>query len=251
MTTEVEEKIYTQEELLELDPSSIPEHVAIAMDGNRRWAKKRFLPAIAGHWRGADTLMRVVEAAAELGIKVLTVYTFSTENWRRSSEEKEALFLLFQEYLTRWRNQMADEGVRVDTIGDLSRFSQDLCDVLEETKRVTSEGTRIQLVLAMNYGGRDDIRRAIRSILDDYCAGKVTRNGLTEEVIADYLDTAKWGDPQLLIRTGGELRVSNFLIWQISYAELYITDVLWPDFNEKELLKSVLAYQQRKRRMGG
>ncbi len=227
-----------------------PEHVAIIMDGNRRWAKNLGLPMSAGHWRGAERLIQIVRAAKELGIKILTVYAFSTENWGRSAVEVKALMRLFKTYLKLQQSVMIEEGVRLNTIGDISKFPKDVLKVLEETIAATKDGTKLDLVIALNYGARDELKRAFSAILDDCLAKKISKEELSEELISSYLDTAKWKDPDLLIRTSGERRLSNFLLWQISYAEVYVTDVLWPDFSEKDLLEAVLKYQEREQRLG-
>lgn len=229
----------------------IPGHIAIAMDGNRRWARKNGLPLMAGHAQGAIALHNIVMAAAKIGVKTLTVYTFSTENWHRSPEEVETLFYLYVKNLREFRGTMIEQGVRFDTIGDLSKFPKDLVEEIEQTKEATKQGSKIELVLAMNYGSRDEICRAAKGILKDFEKGKFQDLNLTESTFASYLDTAKWKDPELFIRTSGEKRLSNFLLWQLSYAEVYITDVLWPDFNEEEFHRAITEFQQRERRWGG
>lgn len=233
-----------------LDMQKVPRHIAIIMDGNRRWAKKQGLPSVVGHWHGAQSLSKIVEVASALGVKVLTVYAFSTENWSRTQEEVDSIMELFRMYLTGQKERMIKEGVRLGTIGDLSRLPPRVKETLDDVKRATSSGDKIDLVLAINYGARDDIRRALVSILDDCQKGRLQKEDITEALIARYLDTAPWGDPQLLIRTSGENRLSNFLLWQISYAEVYITDVLWPDFDEHELSKAIAEFQKRARRIG-
>jgi undecaprenyl diphosphate synthase len=237
--------------LVEVDRERVPRHVAIIMDGNRRWAKQRGLPTYAGHLKGAENLTKIVRAASRLGIKVLTVYTFSTETWRRSSEEIAWLMQIFKHFLIQQRKQMIDEGVKLGAIGDLTRLPQSVRDVFEETKAATAGGDQIELVLALSYGGRDDIRRAFVSIIADCERGLIDKSQLSEQLISGYLDTAPWGDPQLLVRTSGERRLSNFLLWQVSYSEVYITEMLWPEFDEQELLRAVLDYQTRERRFGG
>ncbi|MES2344324.1 MAG: polyprenyl diphosphate synthase [Chlamydiota bacterium] len=238
----LEEELVPKDELYEkkdralVDSTSVPHHVAIIMDGNRRWAKQHGFPYMAGHWKGADTLTKIVKAASELGVRVLTVYSFSTENWNRLPEEVEALMDLVQVRLLQQQESMIHDGVK---------------KALVDVKNATRHGNKIDLVLALNYGGRDDIRRAIKTIAEDCVSGKLLPEALSEQVIATYLDTAAWGDPQLVIRTSGELRISNFLLWQISYSEVYVTDVLWPDFNEKNLLSAIIEYQRRHRRHGG
>ncbi len=231
--------------------STVPHHIAIIMDGNRRWAKQKGLPAMIGHWKGADALTNVVSSAARLGVKVITVYAFSTENWGRSLEEVEALMDLFKTYLLKQREQMVSDGIRLDVIGDLSRLPETVRSVLKETKEQTAHCERIELVLALNYGGRDDIRRATLAIIKDCEEGKLQKEQLSEALFSTYLDTAKWKDPDLIIRTSGQIRLSNFLLWQISYSEVYITDVLWPDFNDTELFNAITEYQRRERRLGG
>lgn len=236
--------------LLEEGKAEVPYHVAIIMDGNRRWAARRGLPAAVGHWRGAENLSGVVRSAAGLGIQVLTVYAFSTENWARPREEVSALLYLFKSYLNKQCAAMIADGVRLETIGDLSKLPRDVQTVLQETKEATAGGTRIELVLALNYGGRDDIRRAIGKIVQDCGAGRLNLEQLSEQRISQYLDTAKWPDPALLIRTSGELRQSNFLLWQSSYTELVYTETLWPDFGEQELAAAIREYQNRRKRFG-
>ncbi|MBS0628841.1 MAG: di-trans,poly-cis-decaprenylcistransferase [Verrucomicrobia bacterium] len=220
------------------------------MDGNRRWAKNQGLPVTAGHWRGAERLIAIVRAAKDLGIKVLTVYAFSTENWVRPPVEVRALMGVFKTYLKRQRNLMINEGVRLNTIGDISRLPKDVLKVLEETVEATKQGTKLDLVIALNYGGRDELKRAFKTIIDDCLAKKISHEALSEELISSYLDTARWKDPDLLIRTSGESRLSNFLLWQISYAEVVVTDVLWPDFSEKDLTEAIREYQKREQRLG-
>lgn len=234
-----------------LDPDRIPRHVSIMMDGNRRWARKRGLPALFGHRAGEANLKKIVQAAADFGIKVLTVYAFSTENWNRSAAEVQGLMLIMKTFLRAEREEMIAQGVRLQTIGDLSRFPKDVRDELEESRRATAHCTRIELVLALNYGGRDEIRRAAIALLDDFEKGKIDKNAVSETLFASYLDTSRFGDPELYIRTSGERRISNFLLWQVSYAEVYITDVLWPDFDERQLFLALEDYQSRDRRLGG
>lgn len=234
----------------ELDPTRIPQHIAIMMDGNRRWARRRFLPRFAGHWKGAETLSTVVKAAADLGVKVLTVYSFSTENWNRTGEEIQELMTIIRAYLKREKDRMVQEGIRLNTIGDISRFPEEVREVLQETVEATRFGDRIDLVLALNYGARDEIRRAILKIVDHISSGELEKQELSEKMISAYLDTAKWKDPELLIRPSGEARLSNFLLWQLSYTEIYITKTLWPDFSEKELVSAIQDFQKRERRLG-
>ena len=236
---------------LELDTTRMPKHIAIIMDGNRRWAKNRGLSPMVGHWKGAEVLCSIVETAASLGVKVLTVYAFSTENWNRESEEVGDLMKLFEMYLRSQKNHMVESGVRLDAIGDIERLPLSVRETLENVKVATAGGQGIELVLALNYGARDDIKRATCSIIEDIEKGFLTKEDVSEKLIASYLDTSKWDDPDLLIRTSGERRLSNFLLWQISYAEVHYTDVLWPDFDEKALMSAIGEFQKRDRRIGG
>lgn len=242
--------LFSEEELNSIDFSRSPKHVAIMMDGNRRWAERRSLPPSAGHWRGADTLTHIVQAASQLDIKTLTVFGFSTENWQRPQNEIDALMHLIKVYLINQRESMVKEGVRLDTIGDISHFPQDVIEEIEISKQVTAQGVKIDLVLALNYGGRDDLKRATQAIVADCLSGHLTFEAISEKTITSYLDTSKWHDPDLIIRTSGENRLSNFLLWQASYAEVLITDVLWPDFSARDLFRSLVEYQKRERRKG-
>ena len=246
-----DESTYSDDDIALLDPAKIPKHVAIIMDGNRRWAQRQGLPIMMGHWKGADTLTKIVRAASDLGIKTLTVYSFSTENWSRPKEEVDALMQLFKVYLEKQREPMAQEGVRLNAIGDLGRLPPFVLRELELSKAHTAHCKKIDLVLAINYGGRDDIRRAFVAMMEDCKTGKLSKEQISEQRISQYLDTARWPDPEILIRTSGERRQSNFLLWQLCYSEFYHTDVLWPDFNEHDLLQAVRDVQQRHRRLGG
>jgi undecaprenyl diphosphate synthase len=185
-----------------------------------------------------------------MGVKVLTVYAFSTENWNRTPDEVDSIMQLFRMYLIGQKDRMVREGVRLGTIGDARKLPPQVKETLDEVKKATSAGDKIDLVLALNYGARDDIKRAMVTIVEDCERGRIQKEDITEALISRYLDTAPWGDPDLLIRTSGESRLSNFLLWQISYTEVYITDVLWPDFDEQELTKAVATYQKRMRRIG-
>ena len=245
------EQLVAEQKNLELDPARIPKHVAIIMDGNRRWAKNQGLSPMVGHWKGAEALCVAVESAASLGIKVLTVYAFSTENWGRHPEEVDSLMKLFEMYLRSQKDHMVASGVKLDVIGDVEKIPLSVRETIRDVKESTASGDRIELVLALNYGSRDDIKRAVVSIVEDVEKGLFKKEDITEKLIAGYLDTAKWEDPDLLIRTSGEKRLSNFLLWQISYAEVHYTEVLWPDFNEKTLINAIYEFQKRERRIGG
>ena len=229
----------------------IPNHVAIIMDGNGRWAKRRGLPRRLGHKAGCDTLERMVEDCADTGIRILTVYAFSTENWKRSGDEVSALMQLFRFYIPRLKKRVMAKNVRVRVIGDESRFDEDLREGLRDLKESTREHTRMDFVLALNYGSRDEIIRAVRKIGTDAAQGKLLPEEISEELLSSYLDTADIPDPDLVIRTSGEERLSNFLMWQSAYSELYFTDTLWPDFDHETLMEAIKAYNSRERRFGG
>lgn len=238
-------------DLEEIRVLGVPRHVAIIMDGNRRWARQRGFFGVYGHWRGAEVINPLVRYASTLGIEVLTLYSFSTENWARSKEEVEELMKVISFYLKENRQFMIEESVRLRTIGDVSTLPPDLQRELRQTEEITAKGHKIQLVLALNYGGRDEIRRAFLRIMEDVDLGKITKKDISESLISGYLDTAELGDPDLLIRTSGEQRLSNFLLWQMSYTEVYVTRVLWPDFTQGDLLEAVKEFQKRNRRLGG
>lgn len=213
--------------------------------------RKRGLPRTFGHKEGCVTVEKTVEIAARMGIKYLTVYGFSTENWKRSEEEVGALMQLFRYYMVRLLKIASANNVRVKMIGDRRRFAQDIIDGINRLEEETKDNTGLTFVIAVNYGGRDEIRRAAAKLAEDVKAGKVEAEDITESVFASYLDTADIPDPDLLIRTSGELRLSNYLLWQLAYTELYVTDCLWPDFDEKELEKAIFQYNKRDRRFGG
>ena len=229
----------------------IPHHVALILDGNGRWAKKRGLPRTMGHKEGCVTVEKTVEIAARMGIRYLTVYGFSTENWKRSSEEVGALMQLFRYYMVRLLKVASANNVRVKMIGDRRRFAQDIIDGINRLERETKDNTGLTFVIAVNYGGRDEIRRAAEKLARDCMEGKLSPDSVDEDTFASYLDTAGMPDPDLLIRTSGELRLSNYLLWQLAYTELYVTDCLWPDFNQEELEKAIVQYNHRDRRFGG
>lgn len=247
---EESKSIFSSQDLLLVDPSKCPKHIAIIMDGNRRWAKQRGLPPAMGHWEGAEVLTDIVRAASEIGVKTVTVYAFSTENWNRPEAEIDGLMNIFELYLIRKRELMIREGIRLHTIGDISRMSESVRSEFFKSRQATAHCDKINLVLALNYGSRDEIRRAIVKMFKENEEKKIDIEQINESFISKYLDTSPWGDPELLIRTSGELRLSNFLLWQICYTELYITDVLWPDFCPKQLLQSIIEYQSRAKRNG-
>ncbi|MBM3201213.1 MAG: di-trans,poly-cis-decaprenylcistransferase [Chlamydiae bacterium] len=230
---------------------NIPHHIALIMDGNRRWANRERQPLEVGYIKGAEAMLKIVRKAATMGVKVVTAYAFSTENWNRPREEIGSVIKVFELYLRKMGRMMVKEGVRLETIGDLTAFPESIQKSIQNAKEKTKDGTKVDLILALNYGGRDDLRRAALKIASDLECGKITREGFTENLFSKYLDTARWPDPDLLIRTSGEFRVSNFLLWQISYSEVYITDVLWPDFTEDDLALAIGEFQKRVRRRGG
>lgn len=247
-TDEPECAFYTPEQLLAVEQGPIPHHVAFIPDGNRRWAKKRGVSVAQGHREGADRLIDIVKAAKALGIKTVTFYSFSTENWTRSQLEIQAIFWLLESYLIEQCPTMVNSGIRYNTIGDLSRFPASVRQTIQQTKNNTAHCNAVEMIMALNYGGRDELKRAFASIVETRAWEK---EAITESLISRYLDTAGRPDPDLLIRTSGESRLSNFLLWQTSYSEIYMTDVLWPDFTPTQLLKAVLDFQKRDRRLGG
>lgn len=234
-----------------IDMANIPKHIAIIMDGNGRWAKARFLPRKAGHKAGAEALERIMDDCKELGVKHLTVYAFSTENWKRSQEEIDGIMDLLRQYLNTYFTKALKDDVRLDVIGDISRLDEDIQKRILELEEQTKEKDGFCVHIALNYGGRDELRRAIRSIAQQSADGTLKPEDITEDMIASYLDTAGTPDPELVIRTSGEERISNFLLWQIAYSEFYFTDALWPDFDRKALEEAIYYYQNRERRFGG
>ncbi len=243
--------IFLQSDLNSIDLSKIPHHIAFIMDGNRRWAANHELPLVAGHWKGAERMDSLVQAACKLGIKVLTLFSFSTENWKRSQEEINALMELCTTYLDQKQDLMIEQGVKLAVIGDIEKLPSAVRDSLNRSMEATAKGENLTLVLAINYGGRDDLKRAFDKIADDLLSDKISREEISEQLISSYLDTASWPDPDLLIRTSSEYRISNFLLWQLSYSEIVISDKMFPDFMAKDLLDVIATYQNRKRRWGG
>ena len=230
---------------------NIPQHVALIMDGNGRWAKKRGLPRTAGHYQGAKVVEQILEDADHMGIRYLTVYAFSTENWSRPQAEVKTLMNLLRTYMKTSLAKCAKNNVRIRVIGDKTRLDADLQEAIRNLEQDTRNNTGISFQIAINYGGRDELRRVAAQIARQVQDGLLRPEEITEETISDHLDTAGIPDPDLLIRTSGEERISNFLIWQCAYTEYYFTDVTWPDFNKEELERAVEAYRHRERRMGG
>ena len=232
-------------------PKTVPRHVAIIMDGNGRWAKKRMLNRLRGHREGAESVDAVTEAARKAGVEYLTLYAFSTENWRRPPDEVAGLWELLNEFLEKKRKKLLDNRIRLHFIGHLEQIPDIVRENALRVKRETEEnGWDMTLTLALSYGSRDEIASAVRLIAEKVRHGEVSPKEITEETVASHLFTADMPDPDLVIRTSGELRISNFLLWQSAYAEYYFTDVLWPDFREKEFFEALDAYAKRSRRFG-
>ena len=229
----------------------VPEHVAIILDGNGRWAKKRLLPRKAGHVAGSQTVEQICEDAWNLGIKYLTVYAFSTENWKRPQDEVDALMKLLRRYLKDCIKRSTKNNMSVRVLGDITPLDEDLKASILELEEVSKDNTGLHFQVALNYGSRDEILRAVQRIAEDVKMGKLESSQITEEKFSSFLDTKGIPDPDLLIRTSGEERLSNFLLWQLADTEFYFTDVLWPDFNKAELEKAIAYYNKRDRRFGG
>ena len=233
-----------------IDKNRLPRHVAIIMDGNGRWAKAKGKDRSFGHQEGVVSVRKIMDAVTQLGLKYLTLYTFSTENWNRPEEEVQALMSLLVSPIHREPPDMMKKNVRLTAIGDLSRLREDAYNTLQECIDTTSANTGTTLVLALSYSSRWEITRAARQLAQEVLEQKINPNDITEAMVSDHLTTKNIPDPDLLIRTGGEKRISNFLLWQLSYAEFFFTDVFWPDFREEELYEAILYYQQRERRFG-
>lgn len=229
----------------------VPGHVAIIMDGNGRWAKRRGLPRIAGHRAGVKSVQEIIKAAKESGIAILTLYTFSTENWKRPKHEVEALFKLLEKYIDTQAGDLTRNNIKLSVIGRLEGLPDSVRDKLKVIMEKTKDNTALTLNLALNYGARTEIVDAVRAIASDCVSKKISPEEIDEKRVSGYLYTKDLPDPDLLIRTSGEMRLSNFLLWQLSYSELYISKKMWPDFKEKDFLKAIKEYQTRQRRYGG
>ena len=234
-----------------MEERTVPRHVAIILDGNGRWAKKRMLPRNAGHAAGSKNVEKICAAAWDMGIEYVTMYAFSTENWSRPKEEVDALMKLLHSYLKDCLKTSKKNNMQVRVIGDISKLDKDLQERIIELERVSAENTGLHFQVALNYGSRDEIKRSIISIANEVKDGSLLPEDITEDIISSHLDTSGIPDPDLMIRTSGEQRLSNYLLWQLAYAEFYFTDVLWPDFSKKDLQKAVEFYQSRDRRFGG
>ena len=231
--------------------ANAPRHIAIIMDGNGRWARQRARPRTFGHAEGVEALRRTVEAAGDLGVRYLTVFGFSTENWRRPIEEVNALFDLLRLYVVRDLDRLAREGVRVRVIGERENLQKDILEIIDRAETRTAANDKLNLTIAFNYGGQDEIARAARRAAEEVKAGRLAPADINTETFERYLDTTELPPPDLLIRTSGELRLSNFMLWQAAYAELVFVDCLWPDFDKAALQEAIETYRGRERRYGG
>jgi undecaprenyl diphosphate synthase len=234
----------------QINLEALPNHIAVIMDGNGRWAKKRTLPRIAGYREGIKTVRMIIETCRELGIKHLTLYTFSTENWSRPKKEVETLMNLLKEYIEKELNNMNKNGIRFNILGDWETISYGVPDKIKQAINATSKNDRLVLNLALNYGGRQEILRAAKLFAKEVSEGKHKPDDLDESLFSSYLYSYKQPDPDLMIRTSGEIRLSNFLLWQLAYAEFWITDILWPDFKKENLYQALIDFQKRERRFG-
>lgn len=229
----------------------IPKHIGIIMDGNGRWAKKRLLPRVLGHRRGAEALDRLLKAADGMGIEHITVYAFSTENWKRAEEEVTGLMNLMREYIRDYIRDNETSRLKIDSVGDLTVLDEDIQRDIKRLKEISKDKPGINLHIAINYGGRDEIKRGVAEIAKKVAAGELKTEDISEDLISAHLDTAGVPDPELIIRTSGEYRLSNFLPWQSAYSEFWFTDKLWPDFTIEDLKNAISDYQNRERRFGG
>jgi len=234
-----------------VDFENLPQHIGIIMDGNGRWAKKRGLPRSSGHAAGAKTFERIVEDAGNIGIKIVTVYAFSTENWSRPKEEVNALMALLEDYLDHGLERLSNRDVKIHFIGDMSAFSDEFQKKLCHMEKTTYNNSGLLLNVALNYGGRNEITNAVRIIAEKVKDGELSCSDITEETISEHLYTSGQADPDLIIRPSGEYRLSNFLLWQSAYSEFWYSNCLWPDFTKEDLLKSISDFQKRNRRFGG
>ena len=240
-----------KEDRPQLDPNNIPVHIAAVMDGNGRWAQKRGLPRTAGHTAGSEAFQNAAEYLNDMGVKYFTVYAFSTENWKRPQEEVQAIMGLLDRYLRKAIREMTEKNIRLHFFGDLTPLSDSLKQLIAETNAISQHTTGMQVNVCLNYGGRAEIVRAAQLLAEDCSSGKLLPEEITEQMLSQKLYSADIPDPDLMIRPGGELRLSNFLLWQNAYTEFYFTNTLWPDMTEAELDKAIAAFQSRKRRYGG
>lgn len=233
------------------DRAQLPRHIAVVMDGNGRWAQKRGMPRTVGHSAGSETFQKDAEYLSDLGIEYFTVYAFSTENWKRPPEEVQEILRLLEKYLHKAIREMREKNIRLQFFGDLTPFSPELRALIDETNAISRTTTGMLVSVCLNYGGRAELVRAARLLAEQCVAGTLSPEEIDERRFSGYLYSADIPDPDLMIRPGGEMRLSNFLLWQNAYTEFYFSDVLWPDFDERQMDAAILAYQQRKRRFGG
>jgi len=238
-------------DLLETPPEKLPRHIAVIMDGNGRWAQQQGLPRIEGHRRGVASVRRTTEECARLGIEQLTLYCLSSENWKRPPAELEFLMHLLQQYMIEERTTIMRQNVQVAVIGRREGIPEEALREIDKTIELSRENTGLRLCLAINYGGRAELADAVRGIAEEVCSGELASTDVNEETIDAHLYTAGMPEPDLLIRTGGEMRISNFLLWQISYAEIWVTDLCWPEFDEAQLHQAIRSFTARDRRFGG
>ena len=236
---------------MKIDKKKVPEHIAIIMDGNGRWAIKKGLPRTYGHQRGVSVLKEILKASKKLGCKVLTVYAFSTENWTRPTKEVDFLINLFSEVLRNEIEEIHEESTKIKFIGDLTPFPKNLREIISSSESLTKNNNKFLFNVCVNYGGRQEIVKVAKELALKSSSGEIKPSEVNEELFNSELLTRGIKDPELLIRTSGEKRISNFLLWQLAYSEIYISDVMWPDFNESEFLKAIIDYQSRNRRFGG
>ncbi len=236
--------------LSQINKANVPQHVAIIMDGNGRWAKQQGEDRVFGHHEGVNSVREIVEACAEVGVKYLTLYAFSTENWNRPKEEVDALMELLVATISLETPKLNKNGVKLQAIGDIKSLPQSCQDELAESMRITSNNTTVNLILALSYSSKWEITNSVKQIAEDVKSGKINPEDITADMIQKNLCTANYPDPELMIRTSGEHRISNFLLWQLAYSEFYFTEVLWPDFRKNEFYKAIFAYQNRERRFG-
>lgn len=243
--------MFKKRQAASLDPNQMPKHVAIIMDGNGRWAQKRGLPRTAGHSAGSETFRRAADYFARVGVEYLTIYAFSTENWKRPQDEVQSIMRLLEKYLKESVDELISKNIRLSFFGDLTPLSAELRELIVRTGKLSEQTTGMQVNVCLNYGGRDELLRAVRLLAEQVHAQQLSPQEITEEMVGQQLYSGGIPDPDLLIRPGGELRLSNFLLWQNAYTEFYFTDTLWPDMNERELARALAEFQRRKRRFGG
>ena len=236
--------------MINIDLNKLPQHIAIIMDGNGRWAQQHAIGRIRGHKKGAQAVRTTVKTCREIGIKYLTLYAFSIENWDRPEKEVQALMFLLEEYLNKEEKELQEQGIRLTTIGEIDRLYPLVKEKLIQVKASTLKNDKMVLNLALSYGGKDEIIRAVKKIIQDNKNGKIDINEINKKTFSNYLYTSGMPDPDLLIRTSGEYRISNFLLWQTAYTELYFTNVLWPDFTKDDIFRAIASYQKRERRFG-